>query len=317
MTSHDDLSRRLSDHYIAEAPTRAPDWVLGSALATIDKTRQRRVLLRPSWRFPIMSTFAKAAIAAVAVIVVLSGLVYIGGSRAPSVGGGVNASPSPIPTPSLTETSSATPSAAVDALDTATWRAYTSSQYTFDPTGYGPAPLVVGHPPDWTVDPASRAWVLDTDAADRLSPAMDDFSAPTGDVRVSVWSAPVGLDSFAPTSEVGAWIERYCRKTGSSSCAGILDGAVPLCVERRDCHPGLLVGVSPPFDRDAQAFFTGGIYDSEMVVVTLWREKTDLPVARYDGGRRLIEAFLSTMGVWPESTPGDKRLEVRLQSPAP
>jgi hypothetical protein len=75
---------------------------------------------------------------------------------------------------------------------------------------------------------------------------------------------------------------------------------VPLCIEVRDCHPGVLVGVAAPFDREVQAFFTGGIYPGQMVVATVWRGETDPSVARYGGARRLLEAFLSTMCVWPE-----------------
>ena len=77
-----------------------------------------------------------------------------------------------------------------------------------------------------------------------------------------------------------------------------------LCVEVRDCHPGLLVGVAPPFDREVQAFFTGGDYGGQMVVVTVWRGESDPSVARYGGARRLIEAFLLTMCVSPEDPRG-------------
>ena len=51
-----DLERRVADYYATEAPPRAPDWMLGAALATIDITPQRRVLIRVPWRFPIMNT---------------------------------------------------------------------------------------------------------------------------------------------------------------------------------------------------------------------------------------------------------------------
>ena len=42
MTTPRDLERRLAKHFSGEAPTRAPDWVLLSALTTIQSTRQRR-----------------------------------------------------------------------------------------------------------------------------------------------------------------------------------------------------------------------------------------------------------------------------------
>ena len=45
MNANHDLERRLADFYATEAPQRAPDWVLGEALATIDTTKQRRVVI--------------------------------------------------------------------------------------------------------------------------------------------------------------------------------------------------------------------------------------------------------------------------------
>jgi hypothetical protein len=36
MTANDRLERRVADYYAAEAPPRAPDWLLRSTLETID-----------------------------------------------------------------------------------------------------------------------------------------------------------------------------------------------------------------------------------------------------------------------------------------
>jgi len=63
-----------------------------------------------------------------------------------------------------------------------------------------------------------------------------------------------------------------------------------------------------PFRDDVQAFFSGGIYDADaMTVVAVWRGESDPSVARYAGAQRLLEAFLSTMQVWPASTPVRER----------
>jgi hypothetical protein len=63
-----------------------------------------------------------------------------------------------------------------------------------------------------------------------------------------------------------------------------------------------------PFQDDVQAFFSGGIYDGDtMTVVAVWRGERDRSVARYGGAQRLLEAFLSTMQVWPASTPLSER----------
>ena len=157
--------------------------------------------------------------------------------------------------------------------------------------------------------------------ADPLSPAHESFVAPSGDVRVSVWEVP--LDTVAAHSECAgqkglpfrgcvesldylmSWAADYCEASGiSSSCTGIEDRAVELCLEKWDCHPGVLV----PFESQVQAFFSGGIYNADaMTVVAVWRGESDPSVARFGGARRLLEGFLSTMAVWPASTPRRKR----------
>lgn len=98
-----DLGRRLSQHFAAEAPNRAPDWVLGAALASIDDTRQRRVLIHVPWRFPTMNGISKLAAAAVAVLAVgILGIAVIG------PGGGSGGPPTPTPGPTASPTGAPT-----------------------------------------------------------------------------------------------------------------------------------------------------------------------------------------------------------------
>ena len=145
--------------------------------------------------------------------------------------------------------------------------------------------------------PATRKWRLDMDGTDFLSPAHEAFRSPEGDVRVSVWAAPLDRSTREETSAyLQAWIEDYCEATENFPCTGIDDRAVELCLEKRDCHPGLLV----PFENDNQAFFSGGIYAADaMTIVAVWRPESDASVVPYGGAQRLLEAFLSTMEVWP------------------
>ena len=100
MNAHHDLERRLADFYDAEAPRQAPDRVLHVALASIDTTRQRRVLMPVPRRFQRMNSFAKLAIAAAAVIVVGVGLAVAGPFRSSGNGPGAVATPSPSTAPS-------------------------------------------------------------------------------------------------------------------------------------------------------------------------------------------------------------------------
>jgi hypothetical protein len=98
MNANLDLERRLSDYYASEAPPRAPDRVLAGTLAAIDSSTQRRVLIRAPWRFPTMNSYAKFAIAAVAVIALgaLGVTVFRGGAPpGPDVGVPSSASPGP------------------------------------------------------------------------------------------------------------------------------------------------------------------------------------------------------------------------------
>jgi hypothetical protein len=134
MTADNDLERRLADFYATEAPPRAPDWVLGAVLDTVDTTPQRRVRMPVPWRFPTMNTYAKWAIAAVVVVAV--GAIGLAALRpGPSSGVGAQASPSP----SLSPSPSPSPSPDTPALT----GSFTSRLHGFSiayPTGWITAP---------------------------------------------------------------------------------------------------------------------------------------------------------------------------------
>lgn len=274
------------------------DRILDSVLDEVSATPQRPPPWL-AWRPPAMSNTVRLALAATAVVVAaligyrfLVGPVFLAPGSNPSQTPVLTDGPS---SPAAVASPGGTP---LDIDIDTNWTSYTSSQYG----------LTIAYPRGWTVDPAERAWDLDADAGDPQSPGMEDFIAPGGDVRVSVWALPADPDmeltldrsDYGP-DRVEAWIEEeYCPRTGSSSCAAILDGEVELCIEVRDCHPGVLVGVTPPFVREVQAFMTGGVVGAEhLVVVTIWRTADDSSLDRYGGGRRLMEAFLEPLCVWP------------------
>ncbi len=181
------------------------------------------------------------------------------------------------------------------ALDTSTWTTYSSARYTFgnDPT--------IGHPADWVVRPSDHDWTFDSDGLDPASTGLESFTNPEDTVRVSAWNvprAPSEGEMYGATASDGwrnvePWVQSYCERTGDTPCTGIHQRAVPLCLENRDCHPGLLV----PFQNDVQAFFTNGGKGAPMTVVAVWRGPTDPTTAPYGGSRQLLEAFLSTMDV--------------------
>jgi hypothetical protein len=182
------------------------------------------------------------------------------------------------------------------AIDTSAWTPYVSDRYGFS----------IGHPAGWTELPADHTWTLGADKADPSSGAVDRLIAPDGDIQVGAWSVALGLGTPAHLdgTDIEAWVEAYCQVTGMAPCTGIAERAVPLCLERRDCHPGLLV----PFDDSVQAFFSGGNYDTDkMIVVATWNGVPAAAVEPNSGSRQLLEAILSTMSVWPESAPLDER----------
>jgi hypothetical protein len=235
----------------------------------------------------------KLAAAGVAVALVLLG-VQLASSGA--LGSRQGADPATQPSGSAASSSTDPPPAVTEPIDTTNWTRYTSAQY-----GY-----TVGHPPDWVAIPASRSWGV-TDAGDPSSPAHDTFRSPTDSVRVSVWQVPFDPETTdtGTHGDIAAWVEEYCETSGNAPCSGIDESAVELCLEKWDCHPGLLV----PFSTDVQAFFTGGFYDpGVMTVVAVWWGESASAVAPYGGSQRLLEAFLSTMAVWPASTPRNDRL---------
>ena len=147
MNANHDLKSRVADYYAAEAPPRAPDWVLQTALATIEITKQRRarVRVRVPWRFPDMNSYAKFAVAAVAVIALgVVGLTVLRPADGPSVGG-QSASPSPSPAP-------ASPTVPATPNPIPTPPPLTGS---FDSPLYG---LSLSYPEGWAVVPGTKTW---------------------------------------------------------------------------------------------------------------------------------------------------------------
>lgn len=307
MTTPSDLTRSLDDWLDKQAGSAMPDY-LDEVLAQTQATTQRRpprtaarlarlpvtshtgrliaALRRPTMQTSFNGTARSSAlplVAALGLIVVVSTALLLGGG--PGFGTGVQPpipSPTATPTQASTQPTEAPTTAATGPIDTASWKTYVSERYGFS----------IGHPADWTEAPSQRDWTLEADADDWLSPAADAFYGPN--IRASAWSVAVDRRTTPETpAGVEAWVETYCRQAASDGCAAIGDRSVPLCLERRDCHPGLLV----PFEDDVQAFFTSG---DRMVVVAVWWGESRPAVAPYGGSRRLLEAFLSTMCVWPE-----------------
>jgi len=265
------FERSMQD-WLADGSDRTPQTAIDAVLLAIKTTHQERDFHVP-WRTPSMTTPVRiaAAIAIVAIIGVAS--LNLVGSGPAIVGG-------PLPTPTTIRSPAPTPTP--DLLDTATWKTYVSERYGFS----------IAHPADWSEDAADRDWVLADDADDWLSPGQEAFMKADA-IRFSAWSVSVD-----PGTTADAWIEDYCAR--QPTCTGILDEAVPVSVGP-DRHPGLLTPLG-----DVDAFVLVG---DTMYVFAIWREETESSVAKYGGGRRLLEAYLSTVRLLPPgplsaTTPG-------------
>jgi len=194
-----------------------------------------------------------ALVVAAAVVGVIMAATAIGVGVARENG----AQPSPVGPPSPT------PSKATSGpIDVGTWTPYAPKGWDDFEDG-----ALMGYPPDWTVVPATREWRFNTDAADPLSPAHESFVDPTGDIRVSLWEVPCADLTDGPyppcvetVDYVLAWADDYCTASGiATPCSGIEDRAIRLCIEKRDCHPGVLVR----FDSAVLAFLKGPIHNTD------------------------------------------------------
>jgi hypothetical protein len=288
MAARTDIERAL-DTFMAEGPETVSDRAILQSLTAIDRTPQRRSLAARG-RFLSMTPYARA-VAALVAVVALGGAIYL---FAPSPGGfgGPPVSPTASPTPPPSPTASPVGTLAQGATDG--WTAFTSAQYGF----------TISHPSGWTATPAARAWSFAADAQTWLSPAEDSFIAFDQQVRVAAWAVPLTDPQMNQSwADLERWVVDYCQQTKNTGCTTIHDRAVPLCVEARDCHPAPLV----PFAEDVQAFGYGGVLPpGMMVVVTVARGESDPHVEPYGGATRLLEDFLSTMGIVPPAFPESK-----------
>jgi hypothetical protein len=279
--------------WLEDGPEVLPESTKRAIAVTTRTIRQSRPSTWVPWRSPNVNGLTRLALAVAAVAVAVGGLYFV--TRGPNAPGGVAGQPTATPSLAASPTAPATPGvspvqSSTAVLDTSQWIAYTSKRYGF----------TISHPAGWEEQPATRSWSVKADTNDWLSPGMEAFVGRGGNgggIRVAAWAVPLdpGFPNDPTWADVRTWIEGFCQDTNKTPCPRApLDQAVQLCVERRDCHPGLLVS----FESEVQAFFTGGHFPGKMVIVTVWWGEREPATASYGGTRRLLEGFLSTMDVW-------------------
>lgn len=207
MNANDNLDRGIADVYEREAPQRAPDWVLAGALDTIESTPQRRVLIRVPWRLPVMNTFAKVAVAAVAVLALgLVGLNLLSQRSSSGVGGQTTASPSPTTSPSGSPSTSAPP---------------TLSE-TFTSTIHG---ISIDYPGAWSAAPATKPW-SGTNELSFESVDVDHLYDPALRDHLFMATASHALDGKAGATWVEAFLDAPEEGCGTTPREPItVDGA--------------------------------------------------------------------------------------------
>ena len=265
MTANDSLERRVADYYATEAPPRAPDWLLGSTLETIDTTPQRRVLIRVPWRFPNMNNLAKVAIAAVVVIAVGAvGLSLLRPSTPSGVGGQPTVSPSAPPSPTPTTSPSGSPVSPPALTET-----FTSER------GFS-----ISYPTGWVPRPATSPWTT----------SFPDFGSTAGDViydpvlESNLWIV-VASQPLAEGTTSTEWVDDVLAYTiaGLDSCDPPIE---PVTI---DGNPGQRCG-SP-----AAAVAAGG----RGYAVLLYVSGDDPAVAAtYD--RAYFDEILASLRLQPE-----------------
>lgn len=243
---------RITDAFLASGPVVLPDRVLDAAFEEVHRTRQRRVLWRAPWRFPIMNTFAKFAVAAVAVIAVgYLGLTLLGPDN-----GGPGVAPSATPSPSATIAPTAVPTPSPSLAPTAP---PLTGQFTSDIHGF-----TISFPEGWLTRPATTAWTQGfLDFGHEGGDLLYEPSNP-GNIWLAVASQPLG-DRTPAEWEADVWQYLIDDDPDAAGCASeaqpiTIDGAsgIIACavVLVTDGGRGYLIGlyVSGDDPRDAEVY---------------------------------------------------------------
>ena len=264
MNASQDLHRRLARYYETEPPARAPDWVLQSALSTIESIPQRRgvAALR---RYPSMSTYTKLAAAAVVVIAAGGFALW---QLAPASPGG---QPTPTPTPGATPIVSPVPTASPPRPGPTTYvPAGLTQTFTSDLYGFS-----LKYPEGWVAGAATERWT-DGFLPEFGDPATDTvFDAGLRDhLFVGAGSQPLGGRSL------DEWQGEFF---GAEDC-GTYDAIVVGDAEGWIGH-----------DCDIAMFEAGG----RGYIFGLWSSNDD-PELRGLDTRALLEEILATVQLHPE-----------------
>jgi hypothetical protein len=191
---------------------------------------------------------------------------------------GVSSAPQPGPT------SASSPMTTIDPVDTTAWTPYTSRQYG----------LSYRHPSDWTVISASREFSPAADTIfDPLSPAMDRFQNPAGNLEVRILSLPGQVELSDGVFDVNDWVQAVCEPNARfelGNCPQGAERAASICLRSPECPPAAITR----YAGDTHAYASSSDTDSTIVAIVTGTELSP-ELEPYGGPRGLLVAFLRTM----------------------
>ena len=168
-----------------------------------------------------MPVYARAAVIAVALVVMVgAGLVFLGNRAPGGVGGAPAATPTSSPSPTASPTSSPTAEPSYVAPGITGWTPFTSAVY-----GY-----TLSYPQGWSIGQATRAWgPTDGPGTDSTS---DMFVNPANDVGYGVSLAPAADFTDVETVEgLKAFAKTYCTDMKLGGCDTFTDRSEPMCLD--------------------------------------------------------------------------------------
>jgi hypothetical protein len=175
--------------WLDEGPVRLPEASRRAIAVTTRTTHQSRRPRWLPWRFPTMNGMSRFALAAVAVVAVALGGLYLFNPAPQGGTGGPPATPSPAATPEPSSSPSATARPALTG-------SYTSAIHG----------ISISYPAGWTIEAATQAWTsgssseCDPPCEDRIVEKESDSaflslaSQPLGGVMGEQWAATVHSD---------------------------------------------------------------------------------------------------------------------------
>jgi hypothetical protein len=266
--------------WLDEGPHRLPEPTRRAIAVSTRNIRQSRLPDWLPWRAPNMNGMTRTALAAVAVVAVVVGGLFVlrsGTDESGGVGGPASAVPSVSPAPSASPLPSASPAPSTSAIPEPPVGAMTQA-FTSPTFGYS-----IQYPAGWTVTP--------TTGQGPTPGGADDFVSAAGGwyLRALSVAVPDGV-------VVDDWIIQTLQHSDDPGCMPRRDTMESVTV---DGHEGRLLGFCgvPP----APQIEATVVVDKRAYLFTLFDGRE---AASAEAARPLFDAFMATVKLDPQSAGG-------------